>query len=65
MPKLEIGPRKGTDGRGALHAARSGGATRRGQFASDYESRSPEFQGFPGQVRPPGVSRILRQGRKA
>ena len=57
MPKLEIGLRKQTDGRGALHAARSGGVTRRGLHASDYADMSNEKPGENPGRRNSKVSR--------
>ena len=41
------------------------GTKRSAEAPVDFVLGSPESQGFPGQVRPPGVSRHLRRGRKA
>ena len=64
MPKLEIGLREQTDGRGALHAARSGGGTRRGLHASDYADMSNEKPGEnPGRRNPKASrGRFVRPG---
>ena len=64
MPKLEIGLRKQTDGRGALQAARSGGGTRRGLPASDYADMSNEKPGENPGRRNPKISwgRFVRPG---
>ena len=54
---MEIGLLTETDGRGALRAARSGGAIRRGLHASDYADMSNEKPGGNPGRRNSKVSR--------